>query len=202
MRLRFSLLAALALVAAPAYAQGMDHGDGEHADETHMMTPPMRGNDGPRASPNAGVMATIGTTAVHLHYGRPSVKGRTIFASTEGALVPYGQVWRTGANEATTVAFSGDVMIDGSTLPAGVYSLFTIPGEAEWTVIFNRVAQQWGSGRYDAEQDALRAMATPVTAATPAEQFEITFESITDDSAVMVLAWDDVRVPVTIRAAG
>ena len=202
MRLRFSLLLALAFLATPAFAQGMDHSEGEHDGEHHMMVPPMRGNDSPRASPNAGAMATIGTTTVHVHYGRPSVRERTIFASGDDALVPFGQVWRTGANEATAVAFSGDVMIGGETLPAGVYSLFTIPGEAEWTIIFNNVAEQWGSMRYDEAQDALRAMATPVTAATPAEQFEISFESITSDSAVMVLAWDDVRVPVTISTAG
>ena len=196
------LAAALFLTAGVCQAQdhGMDHDDGDHDMTEHHM-PPMRGNDSARPSPNAGVMQAIGTTNVMVHYGRPSVKGRTIFSAEDGALVPLGQVWRTGANEATAIAFSAPVTIGGETLPAGTYGLFTIPGEAEWTVIFNKTAEQWGSMNYDESQDALRVMAAPVAGGPPQEQFEISFENVTDDAAVMVLAWDDVRVPVTISAA-
>lgn len=204
---KLTLLFTLALVFAipSACAQEMDHSaggdhDGDHS-AMHENMPPMRANDAPRASSNAGVMQTIGTTTVMIHYGRPSVKGRTIFSSESGALAPYGQVWRTGANEAPVVAFSGPVTIGGETLDAGTYSLFTIPGEAEWTLIFNRVAEQWGAFNYDESMDALRTMATPEAATSPQEQFQISFEGVSNESAVMVLAWDDVRVPVTITVA-
>ena len=197
---KLTLLVAALLVLAPAsQAQDHDMSGGDHAMTEHHM-PSMRGNDGPRASPNAGVMQAIGTTNVMVHYGRPSVKERTIFSAEEGALVPLGQVWRTGANEATAIAFSAPVMIGGEMLPAGTYGLFTIPGEAEWAVIFNKVAEQWGSMNYDESQDALRVMAAPVAGGPPQEQFQISFENVTDDAAVMVIAWDDVRVPVTISA--
>lgn len=208
---RLILLAALAaFVVTPAsIAQdhggmnhgGMDHGTMDHGDSTrthagHHM--PMRANDAARPSPNAGVMQTIGTTTVMIHYGRPSVKGRDIF----GGLVPYGEVWRTGANEATVVMTSGDLTVGGETLPAGTYSLHTIPGQTEWTVIFNSVAEQWGSFNYDEAQDALRVTAPPVTADAPQEQFQISFESVSATGAVMVLAWDDVRVPVSLSVGG
>ena len=93
-------------------------------------------------------------------------------------------------------------MIGGETLPAGTYGLFTIPGESEWTVMFNTVAEQWGSRGYDESKDALRTMAAPISGGPAAEQFTISFENVTDTGAVMVLAWDDVRVPVSISVAG
>ncbi len=199
-----SLLAALLLVATACQAQDMDMAASHDMDgsEHHMSAMPMRGNDAARSSPNAGVMQNIGTTTAMIHYGRPAVKGRTIFASTEGALVPLGQVWRTGANEATVVSFSGDVKVGGEMLSAGTYSLFTIPGESQWTVIFNTVAEQWGSNGYDMSKDALRTMAAPIAGGPSAEQFTISFENVTAEGAVMVLAWDDVRVPVSISVAG
>ena len=162
---------------------------------------PMRANDAPRPSPNAHVMQTIGTTNVMVHYGRPAVKGRTIFASGEDALVPFGQVWRTGANEASTITFTEPVTVGGEPLAAGTYALFTIPDEDEWTVIFNRTAEQWGAFNYDDSQDVLRVTATPAMGNPVQEQFLITFENVTDTSADMVLAWDEVRVPVKISAA-
>src|SRR5437899_746922 len=106
----------------------------------------------PRPSPKASVMQTVGLTDVTIVYSRPGVKGREIW----GALVPYDKVWRTGANEATTFAVSDDVMINGQPLPKGTYSLHTIPGKDEWTIIFNKDAGQWGSFSYDEAKDALR----------------------------------------------
>ncbi|MEL6615509.1 MAG: DUF2911 domain-containing protein, partial [Bacteroidota bacterium] len=139
--LKFPLLLAFALVfALPTAAQDMDHSGGDHNASEHHAMPPMRGNNAPRASPNAGVMYTIGTTTVMVHYGRPSTRDRVIFGLGDDALVPYGQVWRTGANEATTITTSGPIMIGDGELPAGTYALFTIPGETEWTVIFNTEA--------------------------------------------------------------
>ncbi|MFN8344937.1 MAG: DUF2911 domain-containing protein [Spirosomataceae bacterium] len=110
-----------------------------------------------RPSPPAQVTQKIGGTTVSIHYGQPSVKGRKVW----GELVPYGQVWRTGANEATTFETDKDVKIEGMALPAGKYSFFTLPNEREWTLIFNKVAAQWGAFKYDEKQDALRVSVKP-----------------------------------------
>lgn len=154
-----------------------------------------RANAEARSSPNAMVGQTMGTTLIEVGYSRPSVRDREIF----GELVPFGEVWRTGANEATTITFSDDVMVEGEMLAAGTYSLYTIPGAESWTLIFNNTAQQWGT-QYDEAQDALRVMVEPMTNAPMQEQFEIRFSNVTTDSATMILHWDTVGVPVQIRA--
>ncbi len=105
-----------------------------------------------RVSPKAEVMQVVGFTEVRIIYSRPGVKGREIW----GGLVPYNQVWRAGANEATKFIFSTDVLIEGKPLKAGSYSFFAIPGKNEWTLIFNKVADQWGAFEYNESQDALR----------------------------------------------
>lgn len=155
-----------------------------------------RGNEEPRVSPNATVSQTIGTTIFEIGYSRPQVKGRTIY----GDLVPYGEVWRTGANEATTFSVSSDVMIEGQSLPAGDYSIYTIPGEESWTVIFNNVAQQWGT-QYDEGQDALRVEVTPESA-PPREMLTFLFEEVTNTSGTCVMHWAGIRVPFEIQVAG
>src|SRR5690348_13483389 len=104
----------------------------------------------PRASQKQVVTQTVGFTDIAITYSRPGVKGRQIW----GGLVPYDKVWRTGANEATTIAFTDDVTVNGQPLPKGTYSLHTIPGKDQWTIIFNKVANQWGSFTYDQAQDA------------------------------------------------
>ncbi|WP_412060833.1 DUF2911 domain-containing protein [Rubrivirga sp. IMCC45206] len=195
------LVLSLFLVAS-ACAQDGEADMADHAnmaaDHMEMADIPMRANDEARPSPNAGVMATIGTTTVHVHYGRPSLRGRAYFA--DGAeLAPAGQVWRTGANEAPTITFSDNVMFGGEMVSAGTYALFTIPGD-EWTVILNGTAQQWGAFRYDEGEDVVRVTATPMTDAPQAEQFEIRFQDLSEDSATMVLHWGTVGVPVTIQA--
>lgn len=155
-----------------------------------------RGNEEARVSPNAAVSQTIGTTEVRLTYGRPSVQGRTIF----GDLVPYDEVWRTGANEATTFAVSSDVMIEGESLSAGTYSLYTIPGEDQWTIIINNVAEQWGTN-YDQSEDALRVTVSPESA-PQREMMTFLFEEVTADKATCVLHWNETRVPFEIQVAG
>jgi len=165
-------LAALLVTALPALAQ--------------------RGDDADRASKNGKTEGTIDGVTVTLEFGRPNVKGRQIW----GGLVPYGQVWRTGADEATTITFSADVMVEGEMLAAGTYALFTEPGEDEWTVIFNKTAKQWGSFRHDAGQDALRVSATPKAV----EHVEsMNFEIV--DSWV-VLRWEKLAVPFAVKKAG
>ena len=107
----------------------------------------------------------------------------------------------TGANEASAITFAGDVMVNGTRVPAGTYGLFTIPGDT-WTVIFNTTAEQWGSMNYDEAADQARVMAEPITDAPMQEQFEIRFADVTEDSATMILHWGTVGVPVTITEAG
>src|ERR1051326_7049375 len=111
----------------------------------------------PRPSQKSVLTQRIGLTDVTITYSRPGVKGRRIF----GGLVPFGKVWRTGANEATTIAISDDVSINGKPLAKGTYSLHTIPTEGEWTLIFNKTADQWGSYSYDEKQDVLRVNVKP-----------------------------------------
>jgi len=155
-----------------------------------------RGTEEARASPNAALSQTIGTTQVRLTYGRPQVNGRTIF----GDLVPYNEVWRTGANEATTFSVSSDVTIEGESLPAGTYSLYTIPGPDAWTIIFNNVANQWGT-QYDQSEDAVRVEVEPESAPQH-EMMTFVFEQVTDTSGTCVLYWADVRVPFEVQVAG
>lgn len=149
----------------------------------------------PRPSPGAVVKQTIGLTDVTVTYSRPGVKGRTIW----GDLVPWDKVWRTGANEATTIAFADDVTVAGQKLTAGTYSLHTIPGKTEWTFIFNKDAKQWGSYSYDEKQDALRVKAKPETAATSEEWMEFEFENLSANGADLTLKWEKLRVAVPIK---
>lgn len=153
-----------------------------------------RDNSSVRVSPNASVSQTIGTTNVTITYGRPSVKGRNVF----GGLEPYGDVWRSGANEATTITFSDEVKIEGEPLKAGTYGLFTVPGEKEWVVIFNNVPIQWGAFDYDSSKDALRVTVTPEKARA-VEQLMFYFENVTEDSGTAVLHWSTIKVPFTIE---
>jgi len=147
----------------------------------------------PRASQHEVVTQTVGLTDITIDYSRPVAKGRTIW----GGLVPYDQVWRTGANEATQFTVSDDVTINGQPLPKGAYSLHTIPGKDSWTLIFNKTAKQWGSFSYDAAQDALRVTAKPQKAPF-AEVFTIGFPDVTGDTATVVLHWADLAVPFTV----
>src|ERR1035437_7342299 len=114
--------------------------------------------DLPRVSPNAAVFQTIGYTNISIGYCRPAVKEREIW----GSLVPYGQVWRTGANEATTIQFNTEILIEGNKIPGGRYSLFTIPNESEWVVILNKIDNQWGAFNYKKNDDFLRFKVKPV----------------------------------------
>jgi len=150
----------------------------------------------PLPSPNATVAQTIGMTKVEIAYSRPHVKGATRKEERViwGALVPYDQVWRTGANATTKITFDGDVTVEGQKLAAGAYGLYTIPGKTEWTVIFNRVTT--GSvADYSAEKDALRVKVKP-EAAEMHELFTIGFPQVTSSSAVLALQWEKLSVPV------
>jgi hypothetical protein len=150
--------------------------------------------DLPRPSPKATVSQTVGLTDVTIAYCRPGVKGRVIW----GGLVPYDQVWRTGANEATTITFSDDVTVEGTKLPAGTYGLFTIPGKDEWTVIFNKGAKQWGAYEYKDAEDVLRIKVKP-HAADFHELLTFVFPTVAADSATVAIVWEKIGVPFTIN---
>lgn len=151
--------------------------------------------DFPAPSPACTIKQRIGLTDVEVVYSRPSIKGREIF----GSLVPYGQVWRTGANAATKLTFSTSVKLNGTDIPAGTYALFTIPGETEWTVIINKGAAQWGSFQYDEKADVARFKATPVQLGEQIETFTIEFNRIRDESAMLDLVWDRTVVPIHVE---
>jgi hypothetical protein len=148
----------------------------------------------PRPSPKASVMQSVGVTDVSLHYSRPGVKGRTIW----GELVPYNEVWRTGANENTTITFSTPVKIQGKELPAGTYGLQTIPTTGDWTVIFSKDAELWGAFNYKPENDALRIQVKPEPAEFE-ERMGFEFADVTDNSAKVVLRWEKIAVPFTVE---
>jgi hypothetical protein len=146
----------------------------------------------PAASPASTLKQRVGFTDVEVVYARPGMKGRKIF----GGLLPYGEVWRTGANAATKVTFSTPFRIAGTELPAGSYALYSIPGPREWTVIFNKVTGDWGAYSYKQENDALRVKAKPVSLALPVETFTIDINDVRTESATLNLVWEKTRVPV------
>jgi hypothetical protein len=136
-----------------------------------------------------------GETYVRVIYGSPRVRGREIF----GGLVPYGEVWRTGANEATEITFSQDVTFGGQAVDAGTYAVFTIPGADEWTVILNRTLGQWGAYAYDADADLVRIQVPATSQASRHEAFTMRFDEA-DHGADLVMLWDRTRVAVPITA--
>lgn len=146
-----------------------------------------------QVSPAATVTQTIGLTDIAITYHRPGVKGREIW----GKLVPYNQVWRAGANNATTISFSDDVTISGKALKAGMYSFFTLPTEGDWTVIFNSVADQWGAYSYDSTKDVLRFTVKPEPASHE-EWLSYSFSDLTVNSVRVNLRWEKLAIPFTV----
>lgn len=151
----------------------------------------------PQASPATKTSTTVGLTDVTVDYSRPGVKGRDrkIF----GGLVPYGEVWRTGANAATKVTFGDSVKIKDQWLPGGTYALYTIPGQNEWTVVFSKNTDLWGSMGYSADQDALRVKVKPTSMTEPAETFTIDFSNYTNNTADMNILWDFTKVSIPLE---
>jgi hypothetical protein len=147
----------------------------------------------PRTSPAATLMQTVGLTDITIKYSRPGVKGRQIW----GGLVPYDQVWRTGANEATTITVSDDVTVNGQKLPKGTYAFFTIPGRDQWTLVFNKQGEQWGAFNYDTTMDALRLTVKPERGEYR-EWMGFEIPEMTTDTAKVVLRWENVAVPFTV----
>jgi hypothetical protein len=147
----------------------------------------------PRVSQRGTVTQRIGLTDITITYHRPEVGGREIWGKT----VPYGKVWRAGANENTTITFSDDVSVEGKPLLAGTYGLHTIPDKDQWTIIFSKNSTSWGSFSYDEKEDALRVTTKPHAV----ESFEVltyVFDDVKPDSAVATLRWEKLAVPIHI----
>ncbi len=137
-----------------------------------------------RPSPPAQVTEIVNGTTITIDYSQPGVKGRKVL----DGLIPYGKVWRTGANEATWIEVSNDVMIEGEELAKGKYSVFTIAGDSEWTIIFNKTWDQWGHYNYDEGMDALRIKVSPEMTEESVELFTIDIDS----EGIVSFAWDKV----------
>jgi hypothetical protein len=173
----------------------------------------------PRPSQKASIMQTIGVTDVTITYSRAGVKGRKIWGDPlpsqeakgeatlddqnarpkDAPIVPWGHAWRTGANEATQFVVTDDVLINGQKLPAGSYSLHTVPSKDEWTIIFNSVANQWGSFSYDATKDTLRVKVKPEWVNENQEWLAYSFDPVTDNTAQVNIRWEKVRVPFKVE---
>ena len=173
-KLRFLILPCLLFVAAVCSAQS-----------TQLNLP--------RQSQRAEVTQRVGITDITIVYHRPLANGRKVW----GDLVPYGQVWRAGANENTIIIFPNDVTIEGKSLAAGTYGLHMIPGENEWTVIFSKMHTAWGSFSYKESEDALRVSVKP-QAAEMHNALTYDFDQLQPDSTTIVMSWDKVAVPFKV----
>lgn len=148
----------------------------------------------PPLSPEGFVKQKVGYVTVEVNYSRPSMRGRVIF----GDLVPYNELWRTGANASTKIKFSQKVMLNGEEVPAGEYALYTIPGEKEWKIILNKNTRLWGTYGYKESEDLVRFMALPVKSPYHFETFTIDIGELTGTTATMQLMWENTIVKINI----
>lgn len=177
-RRRLSILSAFALLSLGAVSTARA-----------QQSPPV-----PSASPPASVSQRVGITDLTARWSSPGVKGRKVF----GGLVPYGEVWRTGANQATLLESSTDFTFGKTPVKAGTYALFTIPGESSWTVILSTDTEAWGAFSYDKSHDVARVSVKPEALSTPRERLALVFSDTTDSSVRLDIEWDRVRVGVPL----
>jgi hypothetical protein len=150
----------------------------------------------PAVSPSASVMQQVGLANVTITYARPSLKGRKMLGSQS---IPFGKVWRTGANKITTIEVSEDVIIHDKPIAKGKYALVTIPDKLEWTVIINKDAEQWGTYGYKESDDVLRFKVKPTVTAAPTETLTIEFEDTKPVSMAVVIRWEKTKIKFNIR---
>jgi Protein of unknown function (DUF2911) len=150
----------------------------------------------PQPSPTGKITQTVGLTDISIEYSRPSAKGRKVF----GGLVPFNELWRSGANASTKITFSENVKIAGNDLPKGTYALYTIPGEKEWTVIIHKNITHWGSDDYKQEEDAFRFVVKPSSLSNTLETLTMQVENIKNASCDLTLSWENtiVAIPVVL----
>jgi hypothetical protein len=151
----------------------------------------------PRKSPHESTFITVNGHKVTITYGRPYMNKRTIM----GGLVPYNEVWRTGADEATTLRTDADLDINGLKVPKGVYALFTVPKENSWTLIVDKTAKQWGAFKYNKATDLGRTEMTVSKADAPVEQFTISLTQDGSSGATLKMAWEKTVASVPIKVA-
>lgn len=149
----------------------------------------------PQPSPTAKISQKVGLTDVEINYSRPGMKGRKIF----GDLVPFGEIWRTGANSSSKITVSDNVKIGGQDVPAGTYALYTIPGKEEWTVIIHKYLENWGAGGYDISQDLCRFKVKPTMMKETYETFTIDFSNLTYSAGTIDLKWENTKVSFQIE---
>lgn len=150
----------------------------------------------PPASPTQTIKQEFGISNVELSYSRPNVRGRKVF----GDLVPYGQLWRTGANAATRIKFADDVSVGGVPVKAGEYAIYTIPGQNEWEVILNKGINNWGVDGYKESEDAARFKVKAMAAPMKAESLTMQFVDVQPNSAALRIMWDNTAITVPITA--
>ncbi|TCD26730.1 DUF2911 domain-containing protein [Pedobacter psychrodurus] len=151
----------------------------------------------PQASSGQTIIQDFGLGKITLTYSRPNVKGRKIF----GGMEPMGVVWRTGANGATRIKFTDNVKIEGKDLPAGEYGLFSIPGKNEWTVIFNKIADQWGAYEYKESDDVLRVKVKTTTLKDKVETLSMQFSAVSETSATLNMIWENNAFAINITTS-
>lgn len=150
----------------------------------------------PPASSTQSIKQGFGIKNIALTYQRPNIKDRAVF----GSLVPYNEVWRTGANNIPSITFEEEVSIEGHKVPVGTYGIFTIPTATTWTIILSKNVQQWGSYQYKQEEDFLRFTVPSQKLNDKVETFTMQFEDVTTNSTKLTLAWDKTKVGFTITA--
>jgi hypothetical protein len=151
-----------------------------------------------RASPHDKASIDLNGKTITIEYGRPYLKGRK---AVGGSLAPYGKVWRTGADEATTLETTGNLDIGGLAVPAGKYALFTIPGQNKWTLIISKNSKQWGAFSYKESEDFGRVDMTARSLSSPVEQFTIALEPGGGSKATLKMSWEntEVSVPIAVK---
>lgn len=148
----------------------------------------------PHPSPTQTIKQDFGISTVELTYSRPAIKGRKVF----GDLVPYGKLWRTGANAATRIKFADDVQVGGTTLKAGEYVIYTVPNQNEWEVVFNKGLNNWGIDGYKQEEDVARVKVKSIKLDESVESFTMQFMNVKPTSTDLYIAWDKTAVAVPI----
>lgn len=148
----------------------------------------------PKTNSKAVIQQTIASTQINIYYNRPNRRGRKIF----GDLVPFGQVWRTGSDETTKIAFNTPISVEGNLLDSGEYELFTIPGKDKWEVILQKNQRQWGSYKYNPENDALKFYVSPIEMSKTVETFTISIDNIGSNYGVLNISWENVIIPIKI----
>ncbi|HDZ03627.1 hypothetical protein LCGC14_0128110 [marine sediment metagenome] len=158
----------------------------------------------PKASPFSRVEQKVGLSKIIIEYSRPSARGRTLFGNQENGepgLVPYGRIWRVGANESTKISFDSDVIIDNQELKKGIYALYAFPEKDQWQIVFHNNSTHWGDGRtnYNPKEDALRILVLPIKTHDFQETFLISFDELDHNRASMIWSWGNTQISIPIQ---